>query len=157
MFRALRENRFRKPTREHCRWNKTLAEETSSFDAGYLHGHTRPETIVLTEDDYLTFLASMVGNANLLPSPIRGALSIGTPLFIGYRLADWNFRILFQSLLPRVQTMGIAVLYPPSGPARAAKQQAYFDRYYRALDLNVYWGTARDFCRELRQRWEAPR
>lgn len=166
MFRALEANIFRKPTRELCRWNKTVEDEPSSFDRGYipdvanpvvyhLHGHTRPETIVITEDDYLTFLATMVGNNDLVPAPLRSALSTNSTLFIGYRLADWNFRILFQSLLPRLKTTGFAVLYPPSDPDRAAKQRAYFDKYYGALDLHVYWGTARDFCLDLRQRWEA--
>jgi hypothetical protein len=165
MFRALQENQFRKPVREFCRWNKTVEGEPSAFDFGYapdvanpvvyhLHGHTRPETIVITEDDYLTFLAAMVGNSNLLPLPIRQALITKTPLFIGYRVADWNFRVLFQSLLPRLQTQGFAVIYPPSDPDRAAKQRAYFERYYGALDLHVYWGTAIEFSTELRQRWK---
>jgi hypothetical protein len=165
MFRALQGNQFREPVREFCRWNKTIEGEASAFDSGYtpnvanplvyhLHGYSRPETIVITEDDYLTFLAAMVGNSNLLPLSVRQALSTKTPLFIGYRVADWNFRVLFQSLLPRLQTQGFAVIYAPSDPEKGAKQRAYFERYYSALDLHIYWGTATEFSTELLERWK---
>jgi hypothetical protein len=30
----------------------------------------------------------------------------------------------------------------------------YMEKYYRQLGLSVYWGTAKEFCGELRVRWE---
>ena len=45
--------------------------------------------------------------------------------------------------------------------AREVKQKAtemmqdYLDRYYAAMDMRVYWGTAREFCGELGARFKA--
>ena len=51
---------------------------------------------------------------------------------------------------------GIPVLLPPGDtPAEQEKAMRYLDKYYdKALDLDVYWGTAREFCKELKRRWE---
>jgi hypothetical protein len=74
-------------------------------------------------------------------------------LFIGYRLADWNFRVLFQGLKPRLKITNIAVMMPPEDPEVARRQQEYLNRYYQTMDLQVYWGSAKQFAAELRDRW----
>ncbi len=156
--------RHRDVKRELCRWYELLENEVSRFDQGYLptvanpvvfhlHGHSKSESLVLTEDDYLSFLANIARNPNLLPQRIRESLDRSMCLFIGYRLGDWNFRVLFQSL-PKLRMKNIAVLKPPDDQMLADKQRDYLERYYSALDLQIYWGTAREFCSELRQRWE---
>jgi hypothetical protein len=180
MYQALAARRARDPRRDFCRWNdtlKALPDPPSVFaaDDGYrptaanpvvfhLHGYiplgdrepALPESLVLTEDDYLEFLAGMAREPNLLPEPVRRALATSTLLFIGYRVADWNFRVLFQMLRPYARRRSFVVLKPPAGPDEARqKEQEYFDKYYAALQLRVFWGTARDFCGELRRRWEA--
>ncbi len=163
MAQAL-QRRYRDVRRETCRWHELLQDEPSEFDQGYtptvanpvvfhLHGHTRPESLVLTEDDYLKFLANIARDPALLPQRIQQALAASTCLFIGYRLGDWNFRVLFQGL-PKLRLRNIAVLKPPDDAAKAEKQRAYLEQYYAAIDLHVYWGTAREFCAELRRRWE---
>jgi hypothetical protein len=155
--------RFKDAKRELCRWNEALASEPSIFDAGFepsvanpvvyhLHGHTIPESLVLTEDDYLNFLASIARNQQLLPTPVQTALDRSTCLFIGYRLKDWNFRVLFQALRPRLRYTNVAVLKPSGDSERARHEQEYLERYYANLDLQVYWGTAREFCADLRAR-----
>jgi hypothetical protein len=35
------------------------------------------------------------------------------------------------------------------------KIQEYLDSYYKRLHVQVFWGTCREFMRELSQRWEA--
>jgi hypothetical protein len=163
MVQALK-NRNRDPRRELCRWNEMVEDAPSVFDSDFnpnvanpivyhLHGHTLPESLVLTEDDYLNFLASIARNQNLLPKRIQKALDLSTCLFIGYRLADWNFRVLFQGLKPRLRVKNIAVMMPHTDPDVARRQQAYLNRYYAAMDLQVYWGSARQFAGELRERW----
>jgi hypothetical protein len=65
------------PRRELCRWNESLDGGESVFDTDFsptpanlvvyhLHGHTLPESLVLTEDDYLSFLANIARNSKLL-------------------------------------------------------------------------------------------
>jgi hypothetical protein len=178
MVRALERSPFRKPVREFCRWNDVLRNYATVLPANYqahpstpvvfhLHGQTRlqadggkpkalPESLVLTEDDYLRFLARMVSGQTLLPEAIRDALERGACLFIGYRLADWNFRLLFESLRGLKQR-GVAVLLPPgSTDEEKAQAQDYLANYYKTiLDVRVFWGTATEFCSELAKRWEA--
>jgi len=169
MFQALK-NRYKDPRREFCRWNDALKNRPSAFDARpryqpspanplvyQLHGHTDPHSLVLTEDDYLLFLDAM-RDPKLLPAAVRTALSESSLLFIGYRLADWNIRVLLQGLRRGLlRNLSVMVLVPPRNedPERQRKVQDYLDRYYAMQDLRVYWGTVRTFCAELRRRWEA--
>lgn len=164
MVQALK-NRYRDAKQELCRWNEAVQDVPSIFDTPdfsptvanpvvyHLHGHTLPESLVLTEDDYLNFLASIARNPGLLPSRIQKALDLSTCLFIGYRLADWNFRVLFQGLKPRLKITNVAVMMPPEDPEVARRQREYLNRYYQTMDLHVYWGSARQFAAELRDRW----
>jgi SIR2-like domain len=159
--------RLKRPYRELCRWNDLVRDEPSVFDLPsnyqphpatplvfHLHGHTRPESLVLTEDDYLRFLARMAADETLLPEPVKKALRLPALLFIGYSLADWNLRVLLQSLRPTRETLSIVVMPAPKGPGPVQEEaQRYLERYYEQMGLHVYWATAREFCGELRRRW----
>lgn len=171
-------NRERHPKRELCRWNRFVEmEQTSVFETGYsptvanplvyhLHGHyDLPQSLVLTEDDYLDFLVRLSSDQTLLPPAIRTALAGTSLLFIGYSLSDWNFRVLFRGLVGSLGASlgytGVAVQLSPqtndnseSGQARA---QHYLDTYFEKIQkikVRVYWGDIKEFTAELRQRWE---
>ena len=172
MTRALARTKIRDPKREICRWNTIARNEPSRFDDGYeptaanpvvfhLHGHTQlPASIVLTEDDYFDFLVNVASDPLVIPRRIQKALTETSVLFIGYGLADWNFRVLLQSLY-RYMEKGLgrrhfAVMLTPNilnSEAQQEKAQKYLSNYYENLDVTVCWGTARDFCKELAQRW----
>jgi hypothetical protein len=168
MVRALKGRSIpAEPRRETCRWNERAREIPSAFDdpkyqptpanpvVFHLHGHSDPDTLVLTEDDYLCFLAQMAGKPDLLPGPVKAALATSSLLFLGYRLADWNFRVLLQGLRPEELRRSVVVMVPPGGPeGTREKAQEYLEQYYAAMKLRIYWGTARAFCGELRQRWD---
>ena len=164
------ESRFKDAKREFCRWYAGLKTEPSIFDADpkftptpanplvfHLHGHNQvPESLVLTEDDYLTFLVNMSSQQVLLPAPVQRALAADSLLFIGYSLSDWTFRVLIQTLRA-VGRLSIAVLLPPQDAhVEPEKVQTYLTRYYEQItrmDLRIYWGTAREFAAELREHW----
>jgi hypothetical protein len=96
----------------------------------------------------------MASDPNLLPKPVEKALQRGALLFIGYRLGDWNLRLLLQGLRLTRLTLNILVMPAPQGPGPdAEKQKDYLERYYKEMDLKVYWATAREFCGELRRRY----
>jgi hypothetical protein len=155
---------------ELCRWNAYLQDAPSAFDGGYvptvaspvvfhLHGYSpQRESLVLTEDDYLDFLVNMARDDQLIPMPIRKSLSGTSLLFVGYGIADWNFRVLFRSIARYLEggqrRTHFAVMTPPSA-SEETKQKAidYLKKYYENIDVRVYWGTAADFARELRSRW----
>jgi hypothetical protein len=171
---AALERKFRDPKREVCRWNAITRNEPSRFDKGYepspanpvvfhLHGNVElPTSIVLTEDDYFDFLVNISRDPLLVPLLIQKALVETSVLFIGYGLSDWNFRVLLQGL-SRFMERGlgryhIAVMIPPAIPdseIQQKKAQAYLSAYYQNIDVQIFWGTAREFCTELSKRWKS--
>lgn len=170
MVRALRSRR-RNPRRELCRWNPLVSDQPSVFDRGsdaevsvpnpvvfHLHGHDEvTDSLVLTEDDYLDFLVNISEDTEIIPRRIERVLASNSLLFIGYRLADWSFRVLFRGIIgPLPRDLGrirITVQLTPD-PAEGFTQeqvQQYLEKYFARDNVRVYWGTARQFAAELRR------
>ncbi|MCA9178968.1 MAG: SIR2 family protein [Planctomycetales bacterium] len=171
MFRALARNRIRAPIRDFYRWTPALESYPSPLDDTFeahaahplvyhLHGMLNLEkedpdpllahSLILTEDDYIRFLSTQ----HSLPAPVSAAIRQNSCLFIGYRLADWNLRVILQALKTELPTRNFAVL-PLWGRDEKERDatRSYFDKYYgSALNIQVYWGTAQEFCQELRAR-----
>ena len=169
MVQALR-RAGKSPHRELCRWNELLKNTPSVFDADggfvptvdepvvyHLHGTLDlPESIVLTEDDYLDFLVSVSRREDVLPARIQGALASTSLLFLGYKLADSNFRVLHRGLVatspPGLRRLSVAVQLPPVDSDTA---RAYLARYFTAMSVIVYWGDAGEFASTLLEKWGA--
>ncbi len=174
MTRALKK-RHKDPKREICRWNDSVRDEPSIFESQpgfeptstnpvvfHLHGHSEiTESLVLTEDDYLDFLINLSKNPELLNPRIEKALTGASLLFIGYKLDDWDFKVLFRSLVKgmdgslRRMSVSVQLLPVPRDAPQCVREEArkYLNEYFRGMDVRVYWGTAREFAAELRQRW----
>jgi len=176
------ESRHKDPIREICRWNSQISDMASVFDGEFephpakpvvfhLHGRHNhemaEESIVLTEDDYLDFLVEVSRDlarppreAKMIPSRIRRALSGTSLLFIGYTLRDWSFRVLYRGLVApterSLRRLSVTVqLVPDLANAEGetlTSAEHYLERYFDTDDVRVYWGTARQFCAELRDR-----
>lgn len=176
LVQALR-SRHRSPKRELCRWNSktrkkvpSIFEQQPGFEPDpanpvvfHLHGHLGlPESLVLTEDDYLDFLVNIAKDEWLLPPRIQESLTGASLLFLGYRIADWDFRVLFQSLVlyleKSVRRAHVSVQLVPAGENATEEQkgriQHFLDKYFDDLKIQVYWGTCQEFVAELRRRWE---
>lgn len=179
MYEALAD-RGRAPQRAICPWytrDRTEIDDATSLfkeDAGFnprytrpivyhLHGHhSTPESLVLTEDDYIDFLVRVSMDQELLPPVIRKSLTSKMLLFVGYSLADWTFRVIFRGLLsarpPLAGHSHVSVQLPPlsADPAdqRPLRIQEYLDRYFERQNISICWKTARAFSAELRHRWE---
>jgi hypothetical protein len=167
--------------REYCRWRPDLAVHPTVWQAekGYrptaatplvyhLHGcEMAPESLVLTEDDYLEFLYNIAKSGSItktvdrtweiLPASVMKAISTTCLVFLGYRLADWNFRVIFRwlvSSLHKMQTrLKVAVQLVPGEDTQLRRAgQEYLDRYFKDMfDVVVFWGTAQQFVNELRR------
>jgi hypothetical protein len=175
MTRALR-SRHRNPSRELCRWNSLLRDRPSVFDPGsgtevsvanpvvfHLHGHDEvTESLVLTEDDYLDFLVNVSRDPQIIPRRIERALAGTSLLFIGYRLADWDFRVLFRGLIGSLERslgrirIAVQLAPEPSSSEGITQDQVltYLEEYLGRDDVRIYWGKASDFVQELKERWE---
>lgn len=173
MTQALTLNKLgKKPEQELCRWNEKIIKQPSIFEKEpdfvasperpvvfHFHGHTAiTESMVLTEDDYLDFLLSLAQDSSILKR-IEQAFMETSLLFLGYRLADWNFRVVFRSLVSYLKRSyaraHVSVQLAPDGIPEDRKQKAldYLDSYFGSqYNLTVYWGTCQEFATELRKR-----
>ena len=180
MYEALAD-RGRAPQRAICPWYTTNRKEVQQANALFsekkvfnpdstrpivyhLHGHRSvPESLVLTEDDYIDFLVRISGDSALLPPIIQSSLTNKMLLFVGYSLADWTFRVIFRGLLatrpPLATHAHVSVQLPPHGQGpddeRPLRVQEYLDSYFERQNIWICWENARAFTAELRRRWEA--
>ena len=151
-----------------CRWNRLLqapADSRLESDPSpanpivfHLHGEIgRPDSLVLTEDDYLDFLIRISRDQDLLPPRIRQAFADASLLFLGYRIADWDFRVLWRMLVVYLETSlkrkHISVQYVPLEENATEEQKRlaaeYLDRYFGEQNIRVFWGNCREFTAEL--------
>jgi len=176
MVQALK-SRDRDPRQELCRWNEILRPEKSVFDGDskisvanpvvfHLYGHTGvPESLVLTEDDYLDFLVGISKEPRPIPPRIEKAFARASLLFLGYRLTDLEFRVLLRSLATvkrqedyrhvAVQLVQVGVEAESEQQlTRLARAKEYLSTYCDRSFITTYWGTTHDFLVELKQRWD---
>lgn len=165
----------RKPRRILCPWNHELKDEVGTTPpvptyqepwVYHLHGHhSVPESMVLTEDDYIDFLLNMGGPEDLLHHRVSRAIGRSTLLFLGYDLKDPTFRVLFRGLVAAREVsirhghVTVQLRKPPTFTADQATDQTtisnYFrlhEDYFRRMNFRVYWGDVRAFLAELQSR-----
>ncbi|WP_366524528.1 SIR2 family protein [Nannocystis sp.] len=120
------------------------------------------DAMVLTEDDYFDFLIGVTGNRDLIPVTVRRALADTALLFLGFHMEDWNFRVLFRSIMSqqgggrRKRYAHIAAQIDPEQGRAVDIERArrYLEEYFDEADITIYWGSAEDFLAELRGRLE---
>ncbi len=166
----------REPQVELLRWNEYLVDLPSLFDEGsdYKPSKERPlvfhlfgsveneDSLVLTEDDYFDYLIGATRNRELIPPAVRAALVDRALLFLGFRLDDWSFRVLFRSLMSdeggnrRKRYTNIAgQIVPEEGQVLSpGGVSRYMERYFRDVNIDLFWGGADDFTRQLQKEWQ---
>lgn len=175
MMAALKsQGKGKDPHREFCKWNEhphvknspSLWKENRGFKPTiqqpvvyHLHGIDEiSASMVLTEDDYVDFLVKITKDRDLLPPFVQEVLAATSLIFIGYRMADWTFRVLFRGLLSSIESglrrVNVAVQLTPEDSPEPERVQEYLNSYYGNMSTLVYWGTAKQFAVELRQRCE---
>jgi hypothetical protein len=79
-----------------------------------VHGDIdRPETIVVTDEDYIQFVLRMSNKDpyDPLPLTLKYFLTAWTTIFVGYSLLDYNLRLLFKSLRWKIDNANIPDMY----------------------------------------------
>jgi len=148
-------------------WSDRLPESDWRFDDEptpekpliyYFFGHlAMPESLVLSEDDYLDFLLGVARNKTLIPAVVRARLTNTALLFLGFGLDDWSLRVLFRLLQAqegKEQMKGyshIAAQFEPDDsrlldPRRARR---YLEQYFMRENISIYWGRPAEFLRTL--------
>jgi hypothetical protein len=158
-----------------CPWNDQVEQQDSIFKREpdyrpsverplvyHLFGRlSEPASVVLTEDDYFRFLIGVTSNKMLFPTSVLGALASDSLLLLGLQIADWEFRVIFQSIILqegdslRNQHVHIAAqIEPEEGrllePERARR---YLEGYLQDANISIYWGSVNDFMQEFAPRW----
>jgi hypothetical protein len=159
------------PRIEFCRWNEDIVDLPNVFleEPDYrptpeqplvfhLFGILgEPDSLVITEDDHFDYLISVSRNPELIPLPVREALADTALLLLGFQLDNWEFRVLYRSLMSqegrgrRRKYAHIAGQIMPDeeyllSPERARR---YFESYFADADISIFWGSIDDFTGEL--------
>ncbi len=156
-----------------CPWNEQLNRSSEIFEGTptpqqplvyHLFGNLQePRSLVLTEDDYFNYLIGVTKNESRIPKIVRHRLVDTALLFIGFRMDDWNFRVLFRSLMSaeghylRNHYAHVAVQIDPEDPSilQPERVRHYLEAYFKHASISIYWGSAEDFIRELQARIHA--
>jgi hypothetical protein len=90
-------------------------------------------SFVITEDDYIDYLARM-GPQSLLPADLAEHMKLSGILFMGYSLADWNMRVLLRRIwdAQRLSTVNWAIQLRPRELDRR-----YWGKYENVQILDV--------------------
>jgi hypothetical protein len=110
---------------------------------------------VLSEDNYFEWLRAwikQVDKSDSIPAVVKGAMTDEPLLFLGYGLADWEFRVVFQSIksfeanadLGDRRHIGVQVS-PTSVTVERDSAQDYLRQYFEKDALEIYWGSCGDF------------
>lgn len=118
-----------------------------------------PTSLVVTEDHYFAWLTAWIKRVDKdasIPSCVASALTDSSLLFLGYRLDDWEFRVLFQSIksfngsvrFRENRHFGVQVS-PESSMIEPEAAQEYLGEYFDNEKLYIYWGTCERFLTDL--------
>ena len=163
------------PQIELCRWNDELDWPPSIYETNpdykptkekplvyYLFGGFQVrESVVLTEDNYFDYLIGITRNDNPMPSVVRKALADSALLFLGFQLDDWDFRVIFRSIMGqegrgrRKKYVHVAVQIDPEESQILDSERArrYLLDRFEGAHINIYWGSVDDFVKELQDYW----
>ncbi|WP_166487300.1 SIR2 family protein [Geodermatophilus obscurus] len=169
----------RRPEVELCRWHEDADWPESVFDRELDYRPTperpliyhllgtfdEPESLVLTEDDHFNFLIGVTRNQDLVPAVVRWRLSDSAQMFLRSRLDEWDFRVLYRSLMNseggrrRAQYTHVAVQLDPEEGATVDAGRAWrcLKTYFSNARVSLYWGSTEHFAKDPQDAWGARR
>jgi hypothetical protein len=122
-----------------------------------------PASTVLTEDDHLDYLCHAAREeADFLSPDTKAQIATTALLFLGYRMADIELKVILRALQPpssnrKPAKLRVGVQIDAEQP-NAEREQAvidYFKDYFAKEKITIYWGSSAQFMTELSARWRA--
>jgi hypothetical protein len=178
---ALR-GRGKDPVVELCRWRPEVYDWPESIfekEPDYVPDAQRPlvfqvfgntdvvDSLVLTEDDYFDFLSAVAANSALVPPVVRNALADSALLLLGFRLDEWDVRVLLRSLVSQAggnrlhrYTHVAAQINLADTAASPERARRFLERYFgkhREPSIDIFWGTVDEFTVALAEVWASTR
>jgi hypothetical protein len=166
----------KRPRTEVSRWNEDCPPSVFERDPDYrpsaeeplifhIFGHLHTgRSVVLREDDYFEFLTAVSRDRDAIPQVVRRAFVNSALLFLGFRAEDWDFRVLFHSIMQqeggsrRKAHSHVAAQLDPEASLTSEPEGArrYLESYFRQPhDVSLYWGSVDSFMETLHERLEA--
>lgn len=108
-----------------------------SFDQ--LGSRNDRDSLVITDDDYIEFLTTMQ-DRNFIPRTILTHIANRHLLFLGYGLRDWDFMVLYRSLIESKNKTKIQPSYTIQKPFSADGPNADYWRHY--------WDNSKKYWRQ---------
>jgi hypothetical protein len=118
----------------------------------------------LTEDDYLDLLVKVSEDIEAIPRRVAQALVDSSLCLLGFRLDDWNFKVIFRGLIKSKRDsrrrLSLSIQFQPSKTIKEEDVdpkdiENYLERYFDKANFDIYWGDALNFLQELWQNWES--
>ncbi len=139
-------------------WNQRVTPIPERPLVYHLFGRLdQPKSLVLTEDDYFDYLMWINRSEHPLkiPDHVVWAWKDTALLFLGFQMTDWNFRLLYRSILteerrkerPDIRSVAVQ-LQPGDDNLRPASARETLRKYF-GDKFNIYWGSAEDYLRDL--------
>jgi hypothetical protein len=124
-----------------------------------------PASWVLSEDDYFEYLMWINKPNNALPDLLKVAWKENALLFLGFKMSDWGFRVLYRSILnedrrreigfqPKVRSVAVQIR-PGDDNLRPEGARAYLTQFFPATMFHLFWGSSENFLAELWTQWLA--
>jgi hypothetical protein len=121
-----------------------------------------PQTLVLSEDDFLNFLFSVAEDTNtqnpVIPLRLREGLAESRLIMLGYNVRDWDYRILF-----RVIQKYRGLDFSPRGTLIQQKPRmesvsddelnSYLAQYFDKKEFDITWESPEKFILDLWNEW----
>ena len=140
----------------------------------HLYGYEEiPESLILSEEDHLDFLVSITLDLNSVqnkqsalydrtrfPEYVRTALSSSALMLLGYRLQDWEFRVLYRSVINareyRNRLPSVAIQLSPEQQAGLLAQKSaveYLKKYFKP-PFQIEWTDSLSAIQTLSEQWQ---
>lgn len=124
-----------------------------SFNGNYLtlekSDKQKVSRVIITEEDYIKFLSIIGKEDNGIPNIIIDKFKTSTLLFLGYSLADWDFRTLYKGLIEPLdiedKLKSFAIQKDPS---------EFWVKFWEKKDVIIYNIDLNDFAIELNERYQ---
>jgi SIR2-like domain len=117
-----------------------------------------PYTMVVSEGDYMDYLMKLTRDTNtqnpILPLYLTDALASAKLILMGYRLQDWDFRVLYRLIgESKLRPSSLLVQVDPKQLARdilkSDEARKYLEKYFQDKSFIVHWGDPDDFVYQL--------
>ena len=165
----------RTPTTQLCFWKgeppNVAAEHKTAYDLEptkarpvvyHLFGlEIYPSTLVLSEGDYLDYLLHIISDMKstatsttnpIVPRYVRTALFSSSLALVGFRLQDWDFRVLYRLIRQNdIQRYNVLVQVSAEQLARELKSsevRKFLEMYFKDT-FTLQWGGPDEFVYQL--------